>query len=629
MADLGNRTNVNSAIDLLLDDLAPDNSILPSDHNGLLKDILDTLANGLSVTLRTGNTTSGQNLQVTSGDSIQFDNSTFLGSLSSATLTGNQSYLLPDKSGTIALTSEASILAVDSQTLGGNFTHDLNSNTLTLNNGVLNITNGGFGVLGSGNVTSDGIASTLFSFINSSSQPIMIVQNAGNVSIGTSVPDVSAKLEIDSTTQGFLKPRMTTTQRDLIGSPATGLEIFNTTTGQTEFWNGASWGGSGASYGIVASYDSSGNPTFYASLSSAITGASAGDTVVLYGNITETGATEIVLKDGVNINLNGFTYEMSNASTTLDAFTDNNVAVDVTIYNGTIKRSGASGTTAHGLHVDNVSSKIKLQGVEIQSTFGYCIYNQGTIDGGLTSNTAGSYAVWNEGRISNLINSGFSGINQDGSGAGLYDCKSFTTGAVAIYFQNGEGYRCTGESSGGYGLHVRSTDIYDCIGESSSSRGIYCNATSNFTNCTGISTGSDAIYVQTSNSNLKGCKGVSTAGRGIWTNGTGVNLINCVGESSSSQGIYFDAGAGAECSKSTGISTWNNANGHGIQVADADGRVIDCFSKVANISAYGIQANAISPYIAGCKGRGMTTLINSAGNSQTSTPDTYNNILID
>lgn len=245
MADLGNRTNVNSAIDLLLDDLAPDNSIMPSDHNGLLKDILDTLANGLSVTLRTGNTTSGQNLQVTSGDSIQFDNSTFLGSLSSATLTGNQSYSLPDKSGTIALTSEASILAVDSQTLGGNFTHNLNSNTLTLNNGVLNITNGGFGVLGSGNVTSDGIASTLFSFINSSSQPIMVVQDAGNVSIGTSVPDVSAKLEIDSTTQGFLKPRMTTAERDLIGAPATGLEIFNTTTGQTEFWDGASWSGVG------------------------------------------------------------------------------------------------------------------------------------------------------------------------------------------------------------------------------------------------------------------------------------------------------------------------------------------------------------------------------------------------
>lgn len=525
----------------------------------------------------------------------------------------------------------SNILNTNSLTLGGSYTHDLATNTLTFDNGVINVTNGGFGVLGSSNVTGDGLSAAISTFISSTGHQTLVLHDTRNaVGVGIGTPDASALVDFTSTTKGFLKPRLTTTQRNAITSPATGLEIFNTTTGQTEFWDGAAWAAAGgSSTGLTAIYDTSGVPTFYASLSAAITAASAGDVVFLWGNITETGATEIILKNGVDINLNGFTYEMSNASTTLDAFTDNNVAVDVTIYNGVIKRSGASGTNARGLHIDNVSSKIKLEGVEIQSTFGYCVYNQGTLDGGLTSNTAGTYAVWNEGRISNLTNSGFSGINQDGSGAGLYDCKSFTTGAVAIYFQNGEGYRCTGESSGGYGLHVRSTDIYDCIGESSSSRGIYCNATSNFTNCTGISTGSDAIYVQTSNSNLKGCKGVSTAGRGIWTNGTGTNLYHCVGESSSSVGIYFDAGAGAECSKSTGISTWNNANGHGIQVADADGRVIDCFSKVANISAYGIQANAISPYITGCKGRGMTTLINSAGNSQTSTPDTYNNILID
>jgi hypothetical protein len=54
------------------------------------------------------------------------------------------------------------------------------------------------------------------------------------VGIGTSDPAPSAKLEISSTTKGFLPPRMTSAQRDAITSPAEGLVIFNTTTGGLE-----------------------------------------------------------------------------------------------------------------------------------------------------------------------------------------------------------------------------------------------------------------------------------------------------------------------------------------------------------------------------------------------------------
>lgn len=46
-----------------------------------------------------------------------------------------------------------------------------------------------------------------------------------------------------STTSGFLLPKLTTTQRDAIVSPATGLQIFNTTTNQIEFYNGSTWTG--------------------------------------------------------------------------------------------------------------------------------------------------------------------------------------------------------------------------------------------------------------------------------------------------------------------------------------------------------------------------------------------------
>jgi len=66
------------------------------------------------------------------------------------------------------------------------------------------------------------------------------IDNDGQVGIGTTTP--SAKLDVTSTTQGFLPPRMTTTQRDAISTPATGLVIYNTTTNLLNFYNGSSWG---------------------------------------------------------------------------------------------------------------------------------------------------------------------------------------------------------------------------------------------------------------------------------------------------------------------------------------------------------------------------------------------------
>jgi len=69
------------------------------------------------------------------------------------------------------------------------------------------------------------------------------------IGIGTSSPDPSAKLEISSTTKGFLPPRMKRIQRDAINSPAAGLTIWCTNCGKTangvigemQVFNGAEW----------------------------------------------------------------------------------------------------------------------------------------------------------------------------------------------------------------------------------------------------------------------------------------------------------------------------------------------------------------------------------------------------
>jgi len=51
----------------------------------------------------------------------------------------------------------------------------------------------------------------------------------------------SARLAVNSTSEGFLTPRMTTSQRDAIANPAEGLEIYNLTTHKKNFFNGTSW----------------------------------------------------------------------------------------------------------------------------------------------------------------------------------------------------------------------------------------------------------------------------------------------------------------------------------------------------------------------------------------------------
>jgi hypothetical protein len=75
---------------------------------------------------------------------------------------------------------------------------------------------------------------------------------AQNVGIGTNSPAASALLHINSTTKGLLMPRLTTTQRNAISSPANGLQVYDTNTNSFWYFNSSIWvelaaGGGGSS----------------------------------------------------------------------------------------------------------------------------------------------------------------------------------------------------------------------------------------------------------------------------------------------------------------------------------------------------------------------------------------------
>jgi hypothetical protein len=53
--------------------------------------------------------------------------------------------------------------------------------------------------------------------------------------------NASAILSLNSTVRGFLPPRMTTTQKNAIASPAAGLQVYDTTLNRPCFYDGTTW----------------------------------------------------------------------------------------------------------------------------------------------------------------------------------------------------------------------------------------------------------------------------------------------------------------------------------------------------------------------------------------------------
>lgn len=61
------------------------------------------------------------------------------------------------------------------------------------------------------------------------------------VGIGTTSPDPSSMLDIQSSTKGFLAPRMTTVEKNAIASPTKGLMVFDNDEGRFYYYNGSDW----------------------------------------------------------------------------------------------------------------------------------------------------------------------------------------------------------------------------------------------------------------------------------------------------------------------------------------------------------------------------------------------------
>jgi hypothetical protein len=90
-----------------------------------------------------------------------------------------------------------------------------------------------FRILSSGEIRNQAVNSTASTIISTwrkkDNTIVVTVQNDG-LYVGSGTKSASASLQSDSTTQGFLPPRMTNVQRTNIVSPAIGLMVYCTDT---------------------------------------------------------------------------------------------------------------------------------------------------------------------------------------------------------------------------------------------------------------------------------------------------------------------------------------------------------------------------------------------------------------
>jgi hypothetical protein len=120
------------------------------------------------------------------------------------------------------------------------FVNGSNSRSIEAYNSSTSGTNYGIYAQASGSGGTNNYA--LFLNATGATNNYALVTTSGNIGFGTNTPSSTAIVEISSTTQGLLLPRMTKTQRDAIGSPVAGLMVYQTdNTPGLRVYNGTNW----------------------------------------------------------------------------------------------------------------------------------------------------------------------------------------------------------------------------------------------------------------------------------------------------------------------------------------------------------------------------------------------------
>lgn len=335
--------------------------------------------------------------------------------------------------------------------------------------------------------------------------------------------------------------------------------------------------------------DANGKYTYYPDFTTALAAATSGQKIKFFTDVT-TSLTNFALKNGVDIDLNGHTFETTNSGfLAADRFiTDVAGPVTVNIYNGILKRNAGDNV----LRILSTSSVINCNNVSIVSTGGaYSVESAGTIN---NININASFGYSGSGILNNaFVTSPSTGINI-AAGGEAYNCTSRTVGGTAISMAGSKLYNCKGYSNNGTGIEVSAGTAIDCTGTTINAAGILGNG-GFLINCKGSS--SSNYGIQISNANASNCYGYSfnTAGVAVF-NTNASTLQDIVGYSILGNGVYLRPNSGTASLYISQIS----GTTFGIS---ASGILVD--TALSRVELYNVTAAT-----SGSAGHGISTIIN-------------------
>jgi len=373
----------------------------------------------------------------------------------------------------------------------------------------------------------------------------------------------------------------------------------NAPTAINPFATIADTGGGGSSGGIFGISDATGTYTYYATLTLAIASAVKGQLIEVFADVIETGAVTVTLKDGVNINGNGHTYTLDNATSIHALVTANSVTTSCDILNMNVVRTGAVGT----LPTDNCALFFGINSNGVNNLSGSTFKNNGGSTAiAFTSNSRNSLSY-----ATAIANSVYGCIYVGSPYPKLNHCTGYSVTGTGLY---GGGYmlNCVGVSDSGIGINSSSLgNIDNCTGISSTGTGIFAFKDAN--NCIGRSTSGDGFNL-TNASNVNNCTGISVSGVGFRQ--ANQKSYNCTGISSSNKGFYLSGGnaynftskstsdssmqtnnIGSELHNGTILTDWNNVLGYGVigNGVSIARTILNCTFQLSSASAPYLYVN--------------------------------------